>query len=68
MSHSMTSRSTWSEIFGRCAQLALVPGRVGLIASGATIAEILADYPYLEAEDIEAVMRYAELGENRESS
>lgn len=32
---------------------------VGLIASGATPAEILADYPYLEAEDITAALSYA---------
>lgn len=32
---------------------------VGLIASGATIDEILADYPYLEAEDITAALSYA---------
>jgi uncharacterized protein (DUF433 family) len=32
---------------------------VGLIASGATAGEILADYPYLEAEDIPAALSYA---------
>lgn len=32
---------------------------VGLIASGATREEILADYPYLEAEDITAALLYA---------
>jgi uncharacterized protein (DUF433 family) len=32
---------------------------VGLIASGATPEEILADYPYLEAEDIHAALCYA---------
>jgi uncharacterized protein (DUF433 family) len=32
---------------------------VGLIASGSTPAEILADYPYLEAEDIPAALSYA---------
>jgi uncharacterized protein (DUF433 family) len=32
---------------------------VGLIASGATREEILADYPYLEAEDIKAALSYA---------
>ena len=32
---------------------------VGLIASGATPEEILADYPYLEAEDIRAALSYA---------
>ena len=32
---------------------------VGLIASGATFEEILADYPYLEAEDIPAALSYA---------
>jgi len=32
---------------------------VGLIASGATPEEILADYPYLEAEDISAALSYA---------
>ncbi|HEV7224495.1 MAG TPA: DUF433 domain-containing protein [Pirellulales bacterium] len=32
---------------------------VGLIASGATPEEILADYPYLEAEDIHAALSYA---------
>lgn len=32
---------------------------VGLIASGATFEEILADYPYLESEDITAALSYA---------
>lgn len=32
---------------------------VGLIASGATPEEILADYPYLEREDISAALSYA---------
>lgn len=32
---------------------------VGLIASGATANEILADYPYLEPEDIAAALSYA---------
>jgi len=32
---------------------------VGLIASGVTQEEILADYPYLEAEDIPAALSYA---------
>lgn len=32
---------------------------VGLIASGSQRAEILADYPYLEAEDITAALSYA---------
>jgi uncharacterized protein (DUF433 family) len=32
---------------------------VGLIASGSTPEEILADYPYLEAEDIPAALSYA---------
>jgi uncharacterized protein (DUF433 family) len=32
---------------------------VGLIASGSTPAEILADYPYLESEDISAALSYA---------
>ena len=32
---------------------------VGLIASGSTPAEILSDYPYLEAEDIPAALSYA---------
>lgn len=32
---------------------------VGLIANGATPEEILADYPYLEAEDITAALSYA---------
>lgn len=30
-----------------------------LLASGMTFAEILADYPYLEEEDIEACLLYA---------
>jgi uncharacterized protein (DUF433 family) len=30
-----------------------------LLASGATVQEILADYPYLEAEDIAACLSYA---------
>lgn len=32
---------------------------VGLVISGATPEEILADYPYLEAEDISAALSYA---------
>jgi uncharacterized protein (DUF433 family) len=32
---------------------------VGLIASGSTPAEILADYPSLDAEDIPAALSYA---------
>ncbi len=32
---------------------------VGLIASGSTPAQILADYPYLEAEDITAALSHA---------
>ncbi len=32
---------------------------VSLIASGASSEEILADYPYLEAEDIPAALSYA---------
>ena len=32
---------------------------VGLIASGASREEILADYPYLEADDITAALSYA---------
>ncbi len=32
---------------------------VGLVASGATSEEILADYPYLEADDITAALSYA---------
>ena len=32
---------------------------VGLLASGATPEEILADYPYLEREDISAALSYA---------
>lgn len=32
---------------------------VGLVASGNTAQEILADYPYLEAEDIPAALSYA---------
>lgn len=32
---------------------------VGLIASGASREEILADYPYLEPEDISAALAYA---------
>jgi uncharacterized protein (DUF433 family) len=32
---------------------------VGLVASGATTEEILADYPYLELEDISAALSYA---------
>jgi uncharacterized protein (DUF433 family) len=30
-----------------------------LLAAGATSEEILRDYPYLEAEDLQAVLRYA---------
>lgn len=30
-----------------------------LLAGGATTDEILRDYPYLEAEDVAAVLRYA---------
>lgn len=32
---------------------------VGLIASGSTAEEVLADYPYLEPEDIPAALSYA---------
>lgn len=32
---------------------------LGLLAAGATREEILAQFPYLEAEDIEEVLRYA---------
>ena len=32
---------------------------LGMLAGGATPAEILADFPYLEAEDIPAVLAYA---------
>mgnify|MGYP000358910046 CR=1 FL=1 len=32
---------------------------VGLIASGASIEEVLADYPYLEPEDVTAALTYA---------
>jgi uncharacterized protein (DUF433 family) len=32
---------------------------VGLIASGSSTEEILADYPYLETEDIRAALSYA---------
>jgi uncharacterized protein (DUF433 family) len=32
---------------------------VSLIAEGATFDEILADYPYLEREDIQQVLEYA---------
>ena len=32
---------------------------IGLLASGASCQEILSDYPYLEAEDIVAALRYA---------
>ena len=32
---------------------------VGLIASGSTVEQILADYPYLEAEDVSAALSYA---------
>jgi uncharacterized protein (DUF433 family) len=32
---------------------------LGLLASGMTQTTILADYPYLEAEDIDAALRYA---------
>lgn len=32
---------------------------VGLVASGCSHAEILADYPYLEAEDISQALSYA---------
>jgi uncharacterized protein (DUF433 family) len=34
---------------------------LGLLASGETREKILADYPYLEAEDIGAALRYAAL-------
>lgn len=30
-----------------------------LLASGATVEEILGDYPYLEADDVHAVLKYA---------
>ena len=32
---------------------------VSLVAEGATVEEILADYPYLEAEDIRQAVSYA---------
>jgi uncharacterized protein (DUF433 family) len=32
---------------------------VGLIASGSTAEQVLADYPYLEPEDIPAALSYA---------
>lgn len=32
---------------------------VGLVASGKTVAEVLADYPYLEREDILEALSYA---------
>jgi uncharacterized protein (DUF433 family) len=32
---------------------------VGLIASGKTVDEVLADYPYLEREDLLAALSYA---------
>lgn len=36
-----------------------------MLASGVSKAEILEDYPYLEAEDIAAVLLYAERGEKK---
>jgi uncharacterized protein (DUF433 family) len=32
---------------------------VGMVADGMTVEEILADFPYLEAEDIAQALRYA---------
>jgi len=32
---------------------------IGLVANGKTVAEILALYPYIEAEDITQALRYA---------
>ena len=32
---------------------------VGMVADGMTVEEILADFPYLEAEDIAEALRYA---------
>lgn len=32
---------------------------LGLLAAGATREEVLADYPYLQAEDISAALEYA---------
>ena len=32
---------------------------IGLVADGLTIDEILADYPYLSREDVEAALAYA---------
>jgi uncharacterized protein (DUF433 family) len=32
---------------------------VGLVANGSTTEQILADYPYLEADDIRAALTYA---------
>ncbi len=32
---------------------------INLVANGSTPADILADYPYLEAEDIKQALRYA---------
>lgn len=40
---------------------------VGMIGSGRTVDEVLADYPYLEREDILEALRYAAwLAEERE--
>ena len=33
-------------------------GNIGLIASGMTTEDILADYPYLEAEDVRQSLKY----------
>jgi uncharacterized protein (DUF433 family) len=42
---------------------------VGQIGAGRTIEEVLADYPYLEREDVLQVLRYAAwLAEDREVS
>ena len=34
-------------------------GTVGLVASGGTVAEILAAYPYLEGDDVREALSYA---------
>ncbi len=41
------------------AEVSCVPGLLGLLAAGQTPVEILAAYPYLEAEDIRAAIQYA---------
>jgi len=47
------------EVMGGCASIRGMRVTVGMIGSGHTIEELLADYPYLEREDILQALRYS---------